>query len=95
MLRITIDEAPQTLTIILAGRLTGAWVAELGQAWKKAAQRRNGRAVSLDLRSLLWADEEGKRLLREIEEQTGAELVATTLWTKHLAAEIAGNNQND
>jgi anti-anti-sigma regulatory factor len=88
MLRITINEAPETVAIILEGRLAGEWATELRRAWTETAGRVNARSVSLDLRNVTYADEDGKRVLREIEEQTGAALIATTPWTKHLVAEI-------
>ena len=95
MLRITIHETSETLAVVLEGRLAGAWVAELKRAWTEAAVRVNMRPVSLDLRDVTYADEDGKRVLREIEEQTGAALIANTQWTKHLAAEISGENPNE
>jgi anti-anti-sigma regulatory factor len=95
MLRITIDETPETAAIILEGRLAGAWVTELRRAWMEAAERLNARPVSLDLRNVTFVDEDGKRILREIEEQTRAELIATTPWTKHLVAEICDSNPNE
>jgi hypothetical protein len=51
--------------------------------------------VSVDLRSVTGVDEDGKRILREIEKQTGAVLIATTPWTKHLVNEISNQNAND
>jgi anti-anti-sigma regulatory factor len=95
MLRITMKETPETVAIILEGRLAGEWASELKRAWTEAAERVNARPVSVDLRSVTYADEDGKRVLREIEEQTGAALIATTPWTKHLVAEICGKNTNE
>jgi anti-anti-sigma regulatory factor len=94
MLRITINETPETVAIILEGRLAGEWATELRRAWTEVAERVNARPVSVDLRSLTYADEDGKRVLREIETQTGAALMATTPWTKHLVAEICDKNAN-
>jgi anti-anti-sigma regulatory factor len=95
MLRITINETPETIAIVLEGRLTGEWATELKRAWTDAAERVNARPVSVDLRSVTYADENGKRVLREIEEQTGAALIATTPWTKHLVAEICDKNTSE
>jgi len=41
-----------------------------------------------------YADDDGKRVLREIHTQTQAELIASTPWTKHLAREIAGSTES-
>jgi anti-anti-sigma regulatory factor len=88
MLKITIRETPEELAINLSGRVAGAWVAELEQVWKELAPRRNHREVLLDLRDVTYVDEGGKQILRQIEHETGAELIATTPWTRHLVAEI-------
>jgi hypothetical protein len=95
MLRITIHESPEELAINLEGRIAGPWAEELGQIWKEAAPRVNAKVVSVDLRSVTGVDEDGKRILREIEKQTGAVLIATTPWTKHLVNEISNQNAND
>jgi len=92
MLKITIRETPEKLAIDLAGRVAGAWAAELGQAWIKAAPQLRSRAVSVDLRDVTYVDEEGKQILRQIETETGAAMIATTPWTRHLVAEICDKN---
>lgn len=87
-LRITIHETDDTLGLRLEGRIAGPWIAELNQAWNEAAKRRNGRAVSLDLRDVTYSDAEGKKLLKGIYAETQAEIVAGSQWTEHLAQEI-------
>lgn len=95
MLRITIHETVQTMAITLEGRVVGAWAAELAQAWSEAAGAVNGRAVTVDLRSVTGVDRDGKRILSAIEMRTGATLIATTPWTKQLADEICQRNESD
>ena len=95
MLRITINESPEQLAINLEGRVTGPWAAELGQIWMEAAPRLNSRAVSLDLRNVTYVDEDGKQILRQIESETGALLIATTPWARHLVAEIRSENPDN
>ena len=94
MLKITIRETPEELVIDLSGRVAGAWAAELGQAWMKAALNRRSRAVLLDLREVTYVDAEGKQILRQIEAETGAALIATTPWTRQLVAEIRDKSPN-
>jgi hypothetical protein len=53
-----------------------------------AAKSRKDRPVSLDLRDVTYIDEDGKHILRQIEYRTGAQLIATTPWTRHLVAQI-------
>jgi hypothetical protein len=95
MLKITIHETPETVAINLEGRVTGAWAAELGQIWREAAPRVHSRVVSMDLREVTFADADGKRILREIEGETDAILIATTPWARHLANEITDKNPNE
>jgi len=94
MLKITIRETPEELTINLAGRVAGPWAAELGQAWMKAAPKVKSRPVSLDLRDVTYIDEEGMQILRQIETESGAAMIASTPWTRHLVAEIRDKNPN-
>lgn len=95
MLRITIHESTEKLAINLEGRVAGPWAEELEQIWKQAAPRLNSRQVCVDLRNVTWVDSDGKRILREIEQQTGAVLIATTPWTRQLVDEICNRNAND
>lgn len=94
MLKITIHEAADELTINLEGRVAGPWVAELQQVWMKTAATLNSRPVSLDLREVTYMDEGGKLLLRQIENETGAALIATTPWTRQLVAQIRDTKTN-
>lgn len=94
MLRITINETPETVSIVLDGRLAGAWATELRRVWTETSEQVHARLVSIDLRNVTYADEDGKQVLREIEKKTGASLTATTPWTKHLVAQICDENPN-
>jgi anti-anti-sigma regulatory factor len=94
MLRITINETPEELAIRLEGRVAGPWAVELGEAWSKAAPGRQERSVTLDLRNVTGVDENGKQILRAIESQTAATLIATTPWARQLADEICSKNLN-
>jgi anti-anti-sigma regulatory factor len=92
MLRITIHETDDEMAIRLEGRIAGPWVAELGHAWAEAAPRLASREVVLDLRDVIFADEKGKQVLKEIHSQTKAKLVADTQWSQFLAGEVSGIN---
>jgi anti-anti-sigma factor len=94
MLKITKRETAEELVINLEGRVAGPWAAELSSFWMEMAPQRKTRAVVVDLRDVTYMDEEGKMVLREIESQTGAELIATTPWTRHLVAEILETKTN-
>jgi anti-anti-sigma regulatory factor len=94
MLRITLDETGDELTIRLEGRIAGPWVQELRRVWAEVAAHTQTRLLSLDLCSVTYADQDGKRALREINSQAGAKLIADTPWTRYLAEEVADHNSN-
>lgn len=88
MLRITLDETEDQLTIRLEGRIAGAWVQELRRTWAEVAARKGTKLLTVDLRSVTYADEDGKQVLRNIYSQAPVQLTADTPWTQFLAKEI-------
>lgn len=88
MLRITTTENERAVKIMLEGRIAGLWVEELVGAWKAIAPRIAHRKLQLDLRGVTFADDPGKQVLRDIYSKSGAEILAKTAWTEHLAREI-------
>jgi ABC-type transporter Mla MlaB component len=89
VLRITVDEKPETVVLKLEGRLAGPWAAELGRFWREKAPNLAQKKLSLDLREITFADAGGMRLLKDIYSQTGAALLTGTPWTQYLAEEVA------
>jgi len=94
MLKITVEENPETMVIKLEGRIAGPWAAELGRLWDEKASAAAQKKLSLDLRETTFADAGGMRVLRAIYSQTGAAILAGTPWTQYLADEVAGRNGN-
>ncbi|KAA6456627.1 hypothetical protein DYQ86_24485 [Acidobacteria bacterium AB60] len=95
MLKITIRETDEGQTISLEGRVVGAWAAELKRVWTAKAAELAGQGVSLDMREVTYMDEDGKQVLRQIENESGAQLIATTPWTRQLVAQIRDTNTHD
>jgi anti-anti-sigma regulatory factor len=89
VLRITVEEKPETVVLKLEGRLAGPWAAELGSFWQEKAPNIEKKKLSIDLREVTFADAKGIRLLQEIYSQTGAVLLTGTPWTQYLAQEVA------
>lgn len=89
VLRITVEEKPETVVLKLEGRLAGPWAAELGRFWQEKAPNFAQKKLSLDLREITFADADGMRLLKDIYSQTGAALLTGTPWTQYLAEEVA------
>lgn len=88
VLRITVEEKPETVVLKLEGRLAGPWAAELGRFWQEKAPNVAPKKLSLDLREITFADAGGIRLLQDIYSQTGAVLLTGTPWTQYLAEEV-------
>lgn len=88
MLRITVDENPETVVIKLEGRVAGPWAVELGRLWEEKAQVVAKKKLSIDLRETTFADAGGMRVLKTIYSQTGAALLTGTPWTEYLAEEV-------
>jgi hypothetical protein len=84
-LKISIEERGQGAQIKLEGRIAGAWTAELSRVWVEAEPRLAGKELVVDLRDVTYADAHATQLLREIYEQTHAEIIAGTVWTQSLA----------
>ena len=93
-LRITIEEDETAMELKLEGRVAGPWAAELSHVWVEEFPRLASRKLSLDLRSVTYADADGTRTLREIYSRTRAELVTGTPWTQFLAEQIAQTGAN-
>lgn len=89
MLKITISETGSTMRMKLEGRIAGPWAEELSRVWMERAPLLKSRKLSIDLSEVTYADEAGKKALREVVAHTGAELVTGTLWTQYLAEQVA------
>ncbi|MGB6690079.1 MAG: hypothetical protein WBE76_19755 [Terracidiphilus sp.] len=78
----------------LEGRIAGPWVAELSRAWTEQAPLLAARKLVLDLRDITYTDAQGTQVLRDIHDQTGAEILSANAWTHFLAEEVMrGNTQ--
>ena len=87
MLKITITETPTERRFLVEGRLVEPWVKELETAWQETLCTQDGRACVFDLNGVTFVDKSGERLLRALWE-TGAQLVARGVYTKHVLAEV-------
>ena len=63
MLRITTQQTNQSVRLVLEGKLRGAWVAELEQAFTNGKSTSVGRAMVVDLSGLTGTDAAGRHLL--------------------------------
>jgi len=63
MLRITVNEEPDLVTLKLEGKLKGAWVKELERTWHTLCVRPDFKPVRADLSAVSFVDDRGKGLL--------------------------------
>ena len=87
-MRVTFEEQALATVLTLEGRVAGPWAAELSRVWMEKAPLLAPANLSLDLTNVIYADDDGIRVLREIYSQAQPKLVATTPWTKYLAEKI-------
>jgi anti-anti-sigma regulatory factor len=87
-LRISTEQNDAQIVIRLEGRLTGPWATELVRVWTEKASELGQRKAAVDLCNVTYVDEQGKSVLRDIYDQSHAELIASTPWTRYLAEEV-------
>jgi hypothetical protein len=71
----------------LCGHLAGPWVDELRASWSHARKSAPRARAVVDLTDVMFIDEEGERLLAEME-SAGAEFVAAGVENKHLLSSL-------
>ena len=91
MLKISVHEAPATVTFQVEGKLVGAWAKELEQSWSAAASLRKQKKAIVDLTETLFIDSEGRRVLRSLY-LDGAKFRTNRPMTECIVAEIKGKH---
>jgi anti-anti-sigma regulatory factor len=92
MLRITEQPDSSTLTLKLAGTLSGEWALELARCWRTASFSGTPKRLRIDLTEVVFVDEIGRVVLAEMA-TSGAELVAGDLVTRSIVEGITGELQ--
>jgi len=64
MLRITTQESPSVIKLVIEGKCRGPWVQELERCWHEVAT--SGKKLRVDLENVGFVDERGKELLAEM-----------------------------
>src|SRR2546428_788092 len=66
VLRITTQETDEAIRLLLEGKLSGPWVAELERAVSNGKASSPGRSIVVDLSGLTGTDAAGRNLLASI-----------------------------
>lgn len=88
MLRISYKRAETLHQWILCGQLAGPWVEELRTCWEHASVAAPSIRSLVDLSDVTFIDENGERLLFDMQAQ-GVEFLAAGVETKHLLENLA------
>jgi ABC-type transporter Mla MlaB component len=87
MLRITKIDTPSQQTLILEGRLTEPWIADLGSQWEENRHAHPESKFVVDLRGVLRIDRAGEGTLALMKTK-GAEFLASGIRMKHLLEDL-------
>ncbi len=90
MLRITVHNSSEPVTLQLEGRLTAPWLEELAECWRQTLPRDGTRTIRVDLTGLTFVDNAGKAYLK-VMHRRGAEFVTADCETKSTVDEITRN----
>jgi anti-anti-sigma regulatory factor len=71
----------------LEGKIAGPWASEFDRTWHELAKSLNSRKLCVDLCEVTYVDEAGRKLLREIYQKTGAEIIGDSPLTKYFVEE--------
>jgi ABC-type transporter Mla MlaB component len=88
MLRITVQDEPEQVTLKLEGKLSGIWVAELEDSWRAVNSTLAGRSLRVDLTAVDRVDSAGNYLLALLR-RSGAQLIASGTAMTELVRSIA------
>jgi hypothetical protein len=94
MLRITIHELPESVTLQFEGRLVGPWVQEAEQCWQRTRTVPHKTVQRLDLTGVTLIDAAGKAFLAAAQ-AAGAELIACGCLMRAIVAELSKTSVHD
>ena len=87
MLRITRIDSPTEQKLILEGRLTEPWIADLTSHWKETRYHHPERKFVVDLRGVMRIDSGGESALALMKAE-GADFLASGVRIKHLLDDL-------
>ncbi len=88
MLKITEHDSNGTRTLVLEGKLSDPWLAELERTWTETRQSGQGRHVVVDLKDVTAISDRGESFLRQMMSE-GAEFnCCRGILTKHVVQRL-------
>lgn len=95
MLRISIQDGTDAVTLKLEGRVAGLLADELDKVWHALATSLTTKKLHVDLRGVTDADAGGRQILADIHRETGADFLTDTPLAKYLAQEACRWNHSE
>lgn len=71
----------------MEGKVIGDWVTELNRVWIALLPSLGAKQLRIDICGVTYFDDQGRKLLREIFQTTGADILADSPLTKQFADE--------
>jgi ABC-type transporter Mla MlaB component len=87
MLKVTVHNRPDEITLVLEGRLCGACAAEAERSWRTALATAASGSIAVDLAGVSYVDRDGEWLLIEMLTR-GATVRVGGVWMAHLIEEL-------
>ena len=94
MLRITTIEKATEQKLVLEGRLTEPWVAQLDLHWEETRQVSTGRKFVVDLRGVKRIDTHGESALARMKRE-GAQFLVSGIRTRYLLSSLGSHEAQD
>src|SRR5580704_17979002 len=88
MFKISIVDTRNQRRLVVEGRLSEPWVAELPTDWRNASRDLDGRKVVIDLSSLTVLSREGEDAIFDLMKQ-GAQFSCAGILTRHVLKGLA------
>jgi hypothetical protein len=88
MFKISIVDTPAQRKLVVEGRLSEPWIAELRTAWKNASRALDGRKLLIDLSNPTVISREGEDAILDLMRQ-GAKFSCGGICTRYLLKRLA------
>ncbi len=88
MFKISIVDTPSQRRLVVEGRLSEPWVAELRTTWRDASRDLDARKLVIDLSSLTVISREGEDAIFDLMKQ-GAKFSCACILTRHVLKGLA------
>ena len=94
MLKISFIDTPTRRLLVLEGKLTAPWAAELSSACEKARADLNGRELVIEMKHITAINQEGKDVILKLIGE-GVKFCSRGVFTKHMLKQLTRRARKD